>query len=361
MPKDIVLETRTLTGTTNLIKPRANLWQQLLWPTSVWETLPTSTVELSYITGERESAPFVKNGASAILVGGDSESFAVVETPNIRIKRNLDPKYLAQTRHPGMSSFVQSGAEVLSGAQRYVALQAQRLRERVDNTIEVMCAQLIQGKIAYHVDGGDSFEITLPRDAALDIDLITGKEWDNAVQTDVHIAEDFMLAKDLVAERLGLPVRKVVLGSKATTYFLRNAEVLKFLENTRNLDVGRLSLENQFERSGAIRLGTFADLEVWSYARSVSYNGTTFKLVRDEYAEFISDDPSAENVMYFGAIMDLDAMGLGEGGDGGGFQAPFFSKSWTERDPSIMQMLIHSRPLPWTRKANSRVSMKVTS
>lgn len=360
MPREIHLDTRTLTETTNLIKPKVNFWQTLLWPSSVWDPQPTSVIELSYLEGDRESAPFVRRGAAGLYVPGDDETFALVEAPNIRIKANLDPRKLANTRFPGQGIFVQSGEEQLSAAERHVAQRQARMRERIDNTIEVMCSQLIQGVISYSVDGGDNFQITLPRDSGHDITLAAGDLWDSGTE---DIPEDFFDAKNLVSDKLGLPITHCVLGAEAGAEFRLKATQapLKDILDNRRITAMTLDLTRQFEQTGAIYLGELAGVQVWQYSRTINVNGVAVPMVRSKYAEFISAVPTAENVVYFGCIEDLDAMGFGDGGDEGGFVAPFFAKSWNEKDPSARVMLMHSRPLPWTRKANSRVSMKVIS
>jgi hypothetical protein len=59
--------------------------------------------------------------------------------------------------------------------------------------------------------------------------------------------------------------------------------------------------------------------------------------------------------MYYGAIPDLKAL------QGRLFRGKRFSKSWEQEDPSVMWQLLHSRPLPVTRRPDSMVSMKVVS
>lgn len=119
-------------------------------------------------------------------------------------------------------------------------------------------------------------------------------------------------------------------------------------------DVGMITLQNQFRRDGAILLGMFAGLNVWIYPRSVTVNGTAQPLIRSDYAEFVCADPAAENVIYYGPIDDDDAM------EGQSFVTERFSKSWKTPDPSQRFMLLHTRPLPCSRRPGSLVSMMVT-
>jgi len=65
--------------------------------------------------------------------------------------------------------------------------------------------------------------------------------------------------------------------------------------------------------------------------------------------------PAAENVMYYGAIPDFDAL------QGRAWVGRRFGKSWMDKDPSAQIALVHSRPLPVPRRPGSMVSMKVVS
>ena len=85
----------------------------------------------------------------------------------------------------------------------------------------------------------------------------------------------------------------------------------------------------------------------------MSLNDASVQLIRDDYVEVVSAIPAAQNVAYYGAIPDWDAF------DEGLMQGKRFSKSWKEKDPSVRQILAHSRPLFVPRRPASMVSMKV--
>jgi len=349
---DVLLNHRTLTRAVNLIKTPADFLQTLLF--SDHEPVATDTIELSYLDGDREAAPFVKKNGGSILVAGDDSTFATVSAPNIRISANLDPSKLIEERRPGDLVFV-DGSDVLDSAQRYIAQRQSRMKERINHTIEVLCSQLIQGQIKYQVDGQDNFQITLPRDAGHSITLSGGAEWNGGTATSIHILEDIKTAKSLVADKLGMAPTDVILGSEAATYFTRNAEIRGLLQVPGNILVGSLDFTQQYAKSGALFLGRVGGLNFWEYGRQINVNGVATSLIRAKYAEFVTTDPSAETVIYYAAIPDIDAIESGE------FIGEIFSKTWTLPDPSVRKLLLHSRPLPWMRKANAFVSMKVIS
>jgi hypothetical protein len=127
------------------------------------------------------------------------------------------------------------------------------------------------------------------------------------------------------------------------------------LLNMLHFNAGSVTLQNQFREDGAILLGTFSGINVWSYPRTVSVSGTATNLIRSKYAEFVCALPAAQNVLYYGAIADDDAL------EGGTFVTRRFAKTFKTPDPSQRFMLLHTRPLPCTRRPGSIVSMKVVS
>ena len=334
------------------VKPVRVFLQRLLMQTE--EVLETETAELSSYEGEAEIAPFVRKNGASIMIGGDSEKFATIECPNIRISRPIEPNRLLTERRPGERIFVQSG-DVLNSAQRYIARQERRLRERIDNTKEYMVAMMLQGQLSYQVNDQANFQITVPRLSTHDIDLVTAKEWDNSDQSGVHIYEDFDLAKHLASEDAGMPITHALLGTNAATYFLRNAEVRALLDKSSGILTGEMDLRRQYTADGAIYLGNFAGVECWKYPRKINVAGVATDLIRPDYVEFVSATPSSEATMYYGMIPDMEALEARE------FVGRIYSKTWTSPDPSHLRLLAHSRPLPWFVRPNANVSMDVLS
>jgi len=353
---DDIFGRASLTSAINLMKPPQAVWSNLLFGNH--EPVETETIELSYYEGEREAAPFVRKNGAALMIPGENETFATVQAPNIRLKMELEAAKLIETRHPGDRIFVSSRQEHLSSMERYVARRQSRLLARITNATELLCSQIVQGQISYSVADEAHFQITLPRAAANDITLGATEFWDYTTDvTLVHIDENFDTAKDVISEALGLPVTHAIMGSEAAMWFKRNADVQDKL-NKNNVEAGVLRLDQQYTTAnggGAIYLGNLFGVECWQYARAISVNGVSTPLTRAKYCEFISAVPEAEDVMYYGVIPDMDALEANE------YVGELFSKSWVEKDPSIRMLLAQSRPLPWCRKPNSKVSMKVVS
>ena len=348
-----VLSWASLTATVNELKTPHRFLRNLLFSND--DPRPTETLEIGVLVGDRMVAPFVRRGAEAIEITPFQERIYNVTAPNIRIKRHLEAAELLFTRRVGHVIHAEE-SDVVDAAQEHVARNSLRLAQVVDEAEEYLSAQAIRGAISYSVDGEEVFSITFPRSASHNVTL--SNFWDGM---SANIELDFRTAMNLVAQDTGLSVTDVILGAEATNSFLADAKVQNLLDN-RRIEAGMLDLSQRVQQSGAIYLGMFRSVRVWSYTRATQVPSAaglktlaSFDLVRSKYAEFVVADAAAENVMYYGAIPDLKAL------QGRLFRGKRFSKSWEQEDPSVMWQLLHSRPLPVTRRPDSMVSMKVVS
>lgn len=340
-----------MTAMVNEVKTPHKFIRELLF--SDEDSRPTETLEIGILVGDRVVAPFVRRGGEAIEVTPFQEKIYNVSAPNIRIKRHLEASELLFNRRVGHVIFVEEG-DVLDAAQEHVARNSLRLAQMVEEAEEYLCAQAIRGSVSYAVDGEEAFSITFPRSAGNTITLTT--YWDDATPA---IESDFRTAMQTVNDATGLAVTHCILGAEATNAFLADSVSRTILDN-RRIELGNLDLTARFSQSGALRLGNYRGVEVWSYTRSTQVpaeaglgSTSSFPLVRSKYAEFVVADPAAENKMYYGAIPDMKAL------QGRLFRGKRFSKSWEQEDPSVMWQLLHSRPLPVPRRPDSMVSMKV--
>jgi len=339
-----VLTWQSLTAMINEIKSPGTFLKSLLFSSNV-ETKPTETIELSYLSGDREVAPFVRKNGEAIMIAGYSETYATVEAPNIRLKRPLTPHPTLFDRKPGTVIFPSSG-EQISAVQAHIARDSQKIADHIANAEEWMAAMAIRGTIAYEVEDGEVFTITFPKPAGHTVTV--SPLW----TTTSNPEADFQTASELISDSVGLVPTDAIMGRNAAAAFVKNARVMNLLDN-RRIDFGFLELQNQFRDDGALYLGMFNGIRCWRYGRALSVNGVSTRLIRDDYVEFVCATPSAQNVAYYGAIPDWDAF------EEGNFQGQRFSKSWKQKDPSVMQLLGHSRPLFVPRRPGSLVSMKV--
>lgn len=339
-----VLHWSTLTATINDIKSPNVFLKNLLFTNT--EPLSTETIEIGMFEGDREIAPFVEVNAEGIMVEGYNEVFQTVKAPNIRIKRPSKASERLFKRRPGTVIFPTTDQQV-SAAEQVIAREQQRLNDLIANTEEYMIALAMRGQISYQVQDQANFRITFPRKAAHNLSPVAA--WSGTPD----IVADFTNAARLINDDASLNPTHAIMSKEAATNFLKNSTVLDLLDK-RNVDVGGITIRAQFSETGARFLGTFLGIQCWEYGRAVSVNGSPVDLIRAGYVEFVTALPGAENIIYYGAIPDEDAL------EGDAFVGRIFSKSWVTKDPSARWMLAHSRPLPVPRRFDSMVSLDTT-
>jgi len=334
-----------MTGAINKIKSPNQFLMKLLY--SDHRPQSTEVIEIDSWVKGRQMAPFVKKNSNAIPVEGPSQERVMVEAPNIRISRNVKPHELMFGRTPGSVIFPSSGNQ-RSAIQEHMAKELQPLADDIANTEEWMASQTLTGVLTYAVDSGDNFTITYQRPA--DPAALTGDNaWTNGASDPLG---DIHAAKRTMSEEGFMPT-DAILGAGAADAFLANTD-LRAVMDVRNMSAGSMTFVEQFSDDGVIFLGSVAGVRFWEYNRSVTdLTGTSVKLIRNEYAEFVDTSASSEFVMYYGAIPDMDAL------NGRSWVGERFSKSKVTFDPSSITALVHSRPLPVVRRPEATYSLKV--
>lgn len=341
-----VLEWAALTEAINRIKSPADYLKQTLFGNH--DPKESENIELSVLYGGRDCAPFVKVNGSAALVGGTSEKFQIIKAPNIRIKRPMQASEVLYARRAGTPIHVQGGT-VQSAIEAKVARDTARLADMITNSEELLCSQILQGKITYSDETGDVFQLTLPRSSSHSVDLGALAYWTvSGVDPEPHVHD----AKELISEDGGVAPTLAICGKLAAAAFRANPKVREALD-TRNLQAGQLRLDQQFGRNGVIFLGNVYGLDWVEYPRKVNVGATATDLVRSKFVEFVS--PGQGFIIYYGSIADLKAL------EGGQFIGERFSKSWEEEDPSVRYQLATSRPLPWNNNPDGTYSLQVVA
>lgn len=346
-----ILSPVSLTAAVNEIRSPLSFLKNTFY--SREETKPTVDIELSTIRDGRSMAPFVKRDGAGIMVDGDSEDFRTVKPAHIRIKRPMSPSDLLDKRRAGFG--IHMDASGMNAQMRaYMAREMSGMMRKIANAEEYLAAQALRGVVSYESEDGVSFEIDMGRAAALTVTKTGTDLWTNAASKP---REHFLESAELINDVSEGSVTDVVLGANARDAFLSNAQVLaQFVYRGENVRQGQLDLTTQFRDDGALLLGTWVHgIRVWSYARQVTLpDGTVYDLIRPDYAEFIWNSPEADRLFYYGGIRDMKAIGAGRV-----LEAKRFSKSWEVEDPSARMLLIESNPLPFNRRPDTSVSMKV--
>lgn len=341
---------RTLTRTINETKSPNSFLKQILRPKT--ETVPTRHINLSYRERGRKIAPFVARDGAAIQTEGGSEYEIPVMPTHIRTKRAMSPSELMDKRRVGTTIFNDAGG-ISQAMREYVAREMQYQKDDVDNSEEYLLAGALRGQISYTSLDHASFTVTSPRDATLDFALVGADRWDNPATADAKAL--FFRVMELINDAVSLNVTDVILGRDAADAFIKLTEFDKSLE-LRRLITGNLDFTKQMEQSGALYIGDpYHGIRVWRYGRTVEMpDGSSYDLIRPNYAEFICATPATELTMYYGAIEDMKALG-----DGMKLKSKTFVKTYEIDDPSARVMLLETNPLPIFRRPDTHVSVQV--
>jgi len=342
-----VLEWYSLTDMVNEFKSPASYLVNTIFSNT--RELATDNIVYRVQRKARKVAPFVEKCAEAVMSGGYSETEVTFTAPNIRIKRPLDACDLLFRRHAGDAIFA-DGSTQSEAAAREVALQLQSLNDEVTNAEEWLAAQAIRGVITYSTPDEAAYTINMNKPAGNTFTV--GTFWG---QVGALPLNDVRTARRVMHDEVSLNPMICVLGSAACDGLLADQSIRDLLD-IRNMSMGRLDLTQDISESGALPLGNLFGIDFWAYTREVEVNGVSEPLIRTDYAEFINTSPSAQHIMYYAGIPDLDA-----NDQGGNIVGRRFSKSWRTPDPSQQQILVHSRPLPIMRRPGAVVSVKVVA
>lgn len=345
-----VLTWTSLTKNVNLIKKPGGFLGQIMRVTE--ETLPTETIEIGTLRGERDVAPFVRVGAEAEMVGGLGEEMFTVQAPNIRIKRPFRPSELLFGRRAGTTVFPTEG-EVISAVEQHVARDMNYMNDMILNAEEWLAAMALRAAVSYSVADREVYTATFARAGAHSI--TPSVFWNDATPANITAVASIRAITSLVAEAVGMGVTDAIMGSEVTPYFLKLPELVASINTQSGFNSGSVDLTQKWREDGAIFIGRWLGINWWEYPRTLRIDGVATALIRAKYVEFICSTPAAEMTRYYGAIPDMDAL------EGRTMQAKRFAKSWKQPDPSAMIALLHSRPLVVPRIPDSTVSFKAIS
>jgi len=315
---------RSLTQAITQIKPVSRLLRDKVFKRT--EHHASEDIDIDLIVGGQKIAPFVTPVEEGAVVAKLGQTTRTIKAPRIRLKNPLHAKDLLTTRAAGGQLYVASVQELEDYQRRKVALEQQELKNMTGRTEEWMCAQALTGtlsvaqdNLAFEIDYGipDDNQVTLEGD-----DL-----W-SAADTGTPV-DDIRTWKRLIEQALGYNADVAFIGSEAADAFLANSQVQTLLDN-RRISIGQLSVDQP------TFLGTIAGVDIYEYNGGYDAAGTFTPFIAVD--QFVLVATEARFTVHYGLIIDLDA--------GAQVIGPFFSKSWTTKDPSARWILAESRPLP---------------
>lgn len=272
-------------------------------------------------------APFVSEEEGGIIVQGTSMESKSVKTPRIRLKKPLSGKQLLTERTAGQNFYAAGPKDIQDAKNQKIMLEFLDLKERVSIREEWMCAQALTGKMEIPGKKGVLQKIDYRMPISNKIVLGAGDRWNEENGDPKGVIQS---ASDMMVDS-GYTPDLIIGGTEAIKYLQTKTEKNEWVPSN------FLHSGNPNWKASKNYQGEFGGLDVYRYGRIIKDSaGTSFKLIDPEKIYMI--DTSARFSIEFGIILDLEheASIVGE----------MFSKSWLEKDPSVLWNLIESRPLP---------------
>lgn len=243
----------------------------------------------------------------------------------------------------------------MSAEQRlrlHVINDVNRLRERLNNRLEVMAAEVCKTGKALIKGEGFNHLVDFGRDASLTIDLSKQdtKAEDKWSNPDMKMTEFLEAKSQLVRDKSNRAARAtdLIMGPTAWNWFRANNEVKKSAELLRNVD-STIVLTPSEQTEDIQYKGRFGDFDVFVHYGRYLDDGVEKRFL--EPNEIMLMGKSIEGVRHFGAIKDLKAQISAR---------QFFLKSWETEDPSHRYIMIQSAPLLVPYDANASCLIKAS-
>jgi len=333
---DFYFNKRVLTGTIEKRKVVPSLFKDLFFkrrPPS-----RASKFDLEIISGGKTLVPFVTPVEGGTLVSKRAREMKTVTAPRMRPKVHYTAPELLEVPEPGASPILKPG--VTEGEiKRSVAGDLQDIKDDCELTTEYMCAQaLCGGKITVNQDN-IQFEIDYQMPAAHQIVLGAGAMWNDS---GVDPSKTINMASDLIIDEMGMAPNVMVCGKNAANAFKRNPFVEGDMDK-RDFNIGELA-----PRVGQLRFGHYEGLDCFRYGGTYTDGaGNVSTMMHPDYVLIGVTD--ADAVIEYGLPADLECSGPTE----------YFTKAHVESDPSGVEFITETRPLPWTKRSGAYVYIKV--
>jgi hypothetical protein len=323
-----------LTEAVNQMVPVPSFIKDLLFKRE--DTFSAKAVLMDIIVGGRKILPLVKRGQPGKMMSNTTQKSNLIEPPQLKPKKFLTAEDLYYTRGAGAPLFVVGGATggdpILNARKQRYAIEQKDMLDALNRTIEYLCCKGLSGGFSIAQDDGlYVIDYSMPSDNKPT--LTTTAKWD-AKTTCTPIAD--LRAWKIVASNASGKIPTMAIMNNATYgKFLASDEVQNTL-NKLNIKLGVIQNDPAMLAVGAEKKGNIENLDIVVYGGVyIDSNNAQQNLIPDGVVALVS--PAADHRLLYGGIDDLEA---------GTVQAKFFSKDWIEKDPSGINLLVQSNPLP---------------
>ncbi|MBN1627119.1 MAG: major capsid protein [Deltaproteobacteria bacterium] len=328
---------RVLTTAINAIKaPSMKIYNRLFRSREHLE--PSDLLEFDIMTGSQKILGNISIFAPATVRDLTGRKTVTMKAPRLAEKRFIPVAALNALRQLGGKLAVESMKERIAKEQKDI-------RGETDRTLEFWAVNALKGKI---LDNDLTTVLVDYNVNASHKPVLAGAElWTDPDSSPVTKIREF---KKLIEDDTAVPIDSWIayMGWEVMDALLVNEEVTNLLKT----DKGSQMAENG-------RIERLAEVELIEYNASfIDDNGTRQRFIdSDEFlligvCEDLVDTPYAP-------VVDEDAPGGVGNVTGGGSGVLYFSKSWSEKDPSGRWIKGEARPLPVLQRPGAVIDATV--
>lgn len=277
-----------------------------LFPEAKRQQKHSPFVAIEDITEETGAVPLVLRGGRSIPIDPTGKKRTLLEVDPVSVSRFASAKDINDLMAMG-------DAESIKG---YVSEQVEKLRNRVSETIEVLCRQAMTGKISYpYQSSGGTCDIELGTPvAATKADISAGTL--AALQTWLEDLTNTHIAKTGTSSNL-------VFLLAGNVY----SKVVSILTSIQNAPV-------VWKPEGMVLFGKY-DIRSVGLTYTLPGSTTVEKVIKDGFARVLSTDYTGK--LIFASLDDIDANLA---------PLPFYAKAIEKKDPDGVKIVGSSKPLP---------------
>lgn len=218
---------------------------------------------------------------------------------------------------------------------------------RIVRRVESMCSTILAtGAITVEGEDYPAATVSFGRDAGLTVALTSTARWG---ETGVSPMANTRTWTNLVSSKSGAAVDTCVMGDEAFELAIKESEFKERLDNRRQSGGDmEMFLAPKGVDSWGVYQGRVGNVDYFTYSQPYNEGGVA-KNMMDPYGVILASRRQAENVVAFGAIMDMEMLQA----------ATFWPKMYPVHNPSRTMIETASAPLPILVRPNATFYAKV--
>lgn len=330
-------ETRVLTGVINK-RPRVHrLFESLFFRRRT--PVAAKHLDVEILVHGRRLLPFVGPADAGVYVAKVGREVQSVQAPRLRPKQKFTAPELLDFTQPG-EGLQMAATATDRDIEKTVAENLDLLRDNSDVTAEWMCSKAVCGGILTVDQENIAFTIDYRMPETHKVVLGSGSKW---TDDGVDPVDDLEGWGDLILDSCGLSPDVVVMGTNASKAFRKSDRVKD------ELDTRRVEGASWKTAIGEYYRGNIGGQDIYRYGGSVpDAGGSTQYLMDPDY--ILMGCTSVNGRIDYGLPEDLEA---------GGRRMEIFTKARVNWDPSFLELLAETRPLPQPLQPDAFVYAKV--